>query len=242
MMLPLVVLIGLLLSSCAGSHGFNRDAMRAVLLHDTARPNGADMSPMPTGKQALSIPFRLGLFFVQQDFPANGVVHKADWVTADKQSLMNILAPLRDERIVSEIFLLEDATIQGHDARKIRHAGQRYGAEVVLIIDGVGAVDRFNNGSAWLYATLAGAYLASGTESDALFMIDGSLWDIRAEQLYAAQQAEGISKKIGPAMSVEDSEVLREAKNAALDVFGQRMVGQIRRLGEAALRAHNGSR
>lgn len=242
MMLPLAVLVSFLLSGCAGSHGVNRDAMRSALHHDAVRTNDADASSLPTGKSALPIPFHLGLFFVQQDFPANGVVYKADWVTADKQAILNALAPLRDERIVSEIFLLEDATIRGYDAQKIRQAGRRYGAEVVLIVDGVGAVDRFNRGSAWLYVTLIGAYLASGTESDALFMIDGSLWDVRTDQLYATQQNEGSSKQIGPAMMLEDRAVLKEAKTVALDVFGQRMVGQIRRLGETALRAHEGSR
>src|SRR6266545_1203125 len=114
--------------------------MCAVLQHESIGVNDPDMNPR---KPVLPTPCRLALFFVQKDLPTDGVVHKADWVTADKQTLEKILTPLRDERIVSEVFLLEDATIQGHDVHKVRQAGQRYGADVVLIVAGVGAVDRF---------------------------------------------------------------------------------------------------
>lgn len=242
MIVPLTVLLGLLLNSCAGSQGFDRLAMRAVLHHEAAGLNEPDLTRMPTGQPALAMPFRLALFFVRKDFPAHRTMRKTEWLSADKQALMNTLAPLRDERIVSEIFLLEDAMIRGGDARRIRQAGQRYGADVVLVVDGVGAVDRYNNGSSWLYATLAGAYLASGTESDALFMIDGSVWDVRAERLYATQSSEGTSRLIGPAMSVEDNEVLRQAKQAALDEFGKRIADQLRLLKGAAPRQNIRSR
>jgi len=40
-----------------------------------------------------------------------------------------------------------------------------------VVITGVGAVDRYNNGYATLYPTILGAYLAPGTISDALFMV-----------------------------------------------------------------------
>src|SRR5215217_395377 len=152
----LIVLLAMLVTGCAGSHGFDRAAMRAVLEHETV-----DSHDSAALSQPLSQPFRLALFFVDRDFPNVSMLHKADWVTADKQAIVTSLAPLQGERIVSDMFLLEDSTIKSYDAHKVSRAGRRYGADVVLIVDGVGAVDRFNNGSAWLYPTLVGAYLAS---------------------------------------------------------------------------------
>jgi len=227
MTLRLAVLLGFLVTGCTGSHGFNRDAMRAVLQHEPGRLSEVEAS---AGQQVRPVPFRLALFFVDRDFPSNGVITKADWVTDDKQAVMTALTPLGAEGIVSDIFLLEDSTIKGYDEHKTKRAGLRYGADFVLIVDGVGAVDRFNNGSAWLYATLVGAYLAKGTESDALFIVDGSLLDVRTERRYAEQRAEGTSKRIRPAMSVDDKEVLSHAKQAALSEFGRRMAGHLRRL------------
>ncbi|MGQ0694547.1 MAG: hypothetical protein ACT4OL_03100 [Nitrospiraceae bacterium] len=43
-------------------------------------------------------------------------------------------------------------------------------------------------------------------------MIDGILWDVRAERLYVAQTAEGHSKAVGPAVAVEDRHALAQAK------------------------------
>jgi rhombotail lipoprotein len=221
------ILLGCLLTGCTGSHGFNRDAMHTALQHEPGRLSEPEAG---AGKPVRPVPFKLALFFVDKDFPSNGLITKADWVTADKETVMTALAPLKTERIVSDIFLLEDSTIKGYDENKTKRAGRRYGADIVLIVDGVAAVDRFNNASAWLYATLVGAYLAKGTESDALFIVDGVILDVHGERRYAEQRVEGQSRQIGPAMSVDDKDVLAQAKQAALVEFGQRMADHLRQL------------
>lgn len=213
--------------------------MRATFRHDAAVSAESNLTGTATDKPTTPMPFRLAFYFVQRDFPAHHTIQKAEWVGAEKDALANGLAPLRDERIVTDTFLLVDATIRGHDARKIRQAGARYGADVVLVVDGVAAIDRYNNGYAALYPTLIGAYVAPGTESEALFMIEGSLWDVRTERLYATQTAEGHAKSVGPAVTVEDRQVLAQAKKAALDEFGKRMANELRRLKDAAPRTSN---
>ena len=220
----LAVILTILMTGCAGSHGFDRAAMRAVL-HETV-----DSHDSAALGQPLSQPFRLALFFVDRDFPNVSGLHKADWIASDKQAIMTSLAPLQAERIVSDMFLLEDPTIKDYDEDKVKRAARRYGADAVLIVEGIGAVDRFNNGSAWLYATLVGAYLASGTESEALFILEGGLWDLPGDRRYVTQSVEGSWKQIGPAMAVEDKEVLNRAKRAALKEFGQRMADRFRHL------------
>jgi rhombotail lipoprotein len=233
MILHLILLLGLLLSGCTSSRGFDREAMHAIFHPEHRAVAGQNVASTATEKPTTRMPVRLSLYLVQRDFPARHTIQKAEWVSADKTLLANWLAPLRDERIVTDTFFLEDATIQGADARKIRQAAARYGADVVMIVDGVAAVDRYNNGYAALYATLIGAYMAPGTESEALFLIDGSLLDVRTERLFATQTAEGHSKSVGPAVAVEDGQVLAQAKKAALDEFSKRMVDELRRLKDA---------
>jgi hypothetical protein len=117
-----------------------------------------------------------------------------------------------------------DSTLRAEDIRGIRQAGARYGVDVVLIVDGVAAVDRYNNRFAWLYPTLIGAYLAPGTESDTLVMITGGLWAVRSEWHAPMQTVEGTSKLVGSAVLVEDIVALQEAKRHAIQALGQRIV------------------
>lgn len=226
----LCLTLGVGLTGCAASQGFDRHAMQRFLHTETSEVD----EPQPDGGRRPPTPFRLGLFFVAKDFPAQRMLRQTDWVAADKERLKGGLASLLKDGLISDIVVLEDPTIRGHDASAIRRAGRRYGADVLLIVEGTGAVDRFNNASAWLYATLVGGYLASGTEIQALTMIQGSLHDVRGEGVYARDTAEGSASVTGPAMLVEDREVLERAKQAALDELSKRMVDQIRRVSRTA--------
>ena len=226
MIFRLTLFAGLLLSGCTSSRGFDRTAMHATFSHDA----GAITEQTTAGTPTLSTPFRLAVYFVHKDFPAQRTMQKAEWLSAENAALITGLAPLRNERILNDAFLLVDSTIQGNDVRKIRQAAARYGADAVMIVDGVGSIDRYNNGYAALYVTVIGAYFAPGTESNALFMIDSSLWDVRSERLYATQTVEGRSESVGPAMSVEDTLVFAQARKSALDELSKRMVDQLRRL------------
>jgi hypothetical protein len=203
--------------------------MRAVLQAD---PTIIASERPPSGEPATAttpaLPFKLGLFFVEREVPRRRGIHEIHWLSADKDALVLWLKSLRDERILSELFLLADLTIQGRDVRKIRQGAARYGMDAVLIVDGVGAVDRFTNGYAALYPTLIGAYFAPGTECESLVTVEGSLWDTRSEQLYVTQTAEGTWKTVGPAMSVEDRDVLAKAKHAAFEAFGGRIAERLR--------------
>jgi rhombotail lipoprotein len=135
-----------------------------------------------------------------------------------------------------------DATLHGDNIREVKRVGARYGADVVLIVDGVAAVDRYNNRYAWLYPTLLGAYLAPGTQSDALVMVTGSLWAVRSEWHAPIQTVEGVSKVVGSAVSVEDSAALLEAKQQAIQALARRVVDQLRLLGKELSHTTSSSR
>ncbi|MBH0177739.1 MAG: hypothetical protein HP491_07685 [Nitrospira sp.] len=223
------VLLMLLAGGCAGNTEFDRAAMRATLgiaeipaaQHASAGAH-ADMPNPPH-------PLRLALYFAERDMPDRHKIQMAKWMDKDKDTLMKQLASLQNEGILAGTFLLADSTIHGYDVQKIRQAAERYHADAVLIVEGVGSVDRYNNGYAAWYVTLIGAYVAPGTVSDALYMIHSSLWDTRTERLYATQTVEGRSTLTGSAVLLEDGQVLAQAKTAALAEFGKQTVDEWRR-------------
>jgi hypothetical protein len=220
----------LLLSGCASSQGFDREGMRAVFHQDAGAGVEQNAAPAATERPTSPRPFRLALYFVQREFPARQTIRKAEWVSADKDRLAARLAPLRDERILSDTVLLVDSTIQGNDARKIRQAAARYGADLVITFDGAAAVDRYNNYKApVLYWTILGAYFIDGTHSDALCLVRASIWEVKRGLLLASDEAEGHAELVGPAAFVDDRVTVEQAKNQALENLGRRIAEQFTR-------------
>ena len=232
--------IFLLLIGCASSQGFDRITMNEVLHVGPPTISLSNSTENQDGR--LSTPLRLGIFFVNHDFPDRRSVQKLEWWATDREQLLYQLAPLRNEHILTDAFVLMDATLHGDNIREVKRVGARYGADVVLIVDGVAAVDRYNNRYAWLYPTLLGAYLAPGTQSDALVMVTGSLWAVRSEWHAPIQTVEGVSKVVGSAVSVEDSAALLEAKQQAIQALARRVVDQLRLLGKELSHTTSSSR
>ncbi|MDF0665218.1 MAG: hypothetical protein P0119_03985 [Nitrospira sp.] len=218
------------LAGCARSQGFDRPAISEALAVDPT----ADQDPQLTVDRMsnFSLPFRLGVFFAEHDFPNRQSIKKVEWLGADREQLLRLLTTLQDERILTDTVVLMDATLRGEDFGGIRQAGARHGADMLLVVEGAAAIDRYNNRSAWWYSTLIGAYLAPGTESDALVMTTGVLWAVRSEWHAPIQTGEGVSKVVGSAVLVEDSTALQEAKERAIQALGIRIIDQLRRLKE----------
>jgi DNA-binding transcriptional regulator YiaG len=201
-----------------------RETLGVAEIPDAQHASAVGHADMPNPPH----PLRLALYFVERDMPIRHKIRMAKWMDRDKDALMKSLTPLQREGIVADTFLLADSTIHGYDIQKIRQAAARYDADAVLIVEGVGAVDRHNNGYAAWYVTLIGAYFAPGTVSDALVMIHSSLWNARSERLYTTQTAEGRSTLTGSAVSLEDGQALAQAKTAALVELGKRTVDEWR--------------
>lgn len=215
-------------TGCVSSRGFDRAVMREVLQVD---PASNPDSPLVTHQNFRpSPPFRLGIVFTHHDFPTRPSVRTVEWLSADRDQLLRELASLRDEQLLAKTFVLTDVTLRGEDPLGIRQAGGRHGADLVLIVDGAAAVDRYNNIFAWLYPTLIGAYLAPGTESDALVMATGSLWAVHSDWHTPIQTVEGRLKVKGPAVFVEDAAALQGAKQQAIEALGKHIADQLQRL------------
>ena len=221
-------LMFLLLAGCAGSQGFNRAAMIETLHVDLS----PDQNNPPLANQAfrLSPPFRLGIFFADHNIPAGQSIRKVDWLSADRSQFLREFALLQDDHILTDTFVLMDATLRDEDIRGIRQAGARHGADIVLIVGGAAAIDRHNNRYAWWYPTVIGAYLAPGTESDAVALVTGSLWATHSEWHAPIQTVEGVSKLVGSAVLVDDTAVLQEAKKQAIQSLCERVADQLQRI------------
>lgn len=216
----LLLCVPLALSACTGSRGFDRHALKDSFQQDPDVVTDRDIASVLNLQPQLPSPFRLAVYFKTQTVPFRATMHKPTWLGADKDLIIKKLQPVVEERVVENIFVLADSTVQGTLTRDIRLAAARYNADVVLIVESAAAVDRYNNGHAAWYATGLGVYLASGTQSDALFMIEGTLWDVRTGYLYGTQSAEGTSQSIGPAASLDDKHVVARAREAAVESFG----------------------
>jgi hypothetical protein len=77
-----------------------------------------------------------------------------------------------------------------------------------------------------LYWTILGAYLADGTHSDALCIMNATLWDVKTGARLFEQEAEGITKKVGPAALVDDGEEIERARAVAMETLLQRLTDQ----------------
>jgi hypothetical protein len=223
-------LVVLLLTGCASSQGFDRTAMLEVLYRD-ALQDQSDQPLIDRGPN-LSLPFRLGVFLTDHDFPNRQSVRKIEWLSTDRDLMLRQLTPLQSEQILKDAFVLMDPTLRRENVSGIRQAGARHGADLVLIVDGAAAIDRYNNVYASLYPTLIGAYLAPGTESHALVIATGSLWDVKSEWHSRTQTVEGVSQSVGPAVFVDDTLVMSQAKKAAIHALSESVSEQLRLLKE----------
>jgi rhombotail lipoprotein len=213
------------MTGCASSQGFDRTAMIEALRIDLTP--GRNNQLLANQGPRLSPPFRLGVFFADQAVPTQLSIRKVEWLSADREELLRSVAPLREHGILTDAFVVTDVAVRARDLPGITQAGARYGADLVVIVDGVTSITRRNNRYAWFYPTVIGAYLAPGTESEALVMLTGSVWAVRSDWRAPLETVEGTSKLMGSAVFVEDQASLKEAKKLAIQAIGKRIVDQL---------------
>ena len=231
----LLPILFITLSACSTSPEFDRAGMQDTL-HQRLDLVGEPEIKTPETKHALENhpplagPFRLGVYFVRTEFPTRQSVQSGEWLSAEKDQLVHRLTQLRSDQILREVVVLAEPTVRTLTRQELRQASVRYGIDVLLLVDGIGAVDRHNNAYALLYPTVLGAWLAPGTVIDALFILDGILWDLRTDKLLDRQTAEGQAQRTGAVVLVEDADALKEAKGRAIDAFGGTLVDRLRSL------------
>lgn len=231
----LVPILLITLSACSSDQGFDRSGMQDILLQQMSFVAPREIKTTETkdaieNRPRLAEAFRLGIYFVRTEFPTRESIHSGEWLSTEKDQLVQCLAQLRSDQILREIVVLAEPTVRPLTRQEFRQAAARYGIDVLLLVDGVGAADRRNNAYALLYPTVIGAWLAPGTVIDALFILNGILWDLRTDQLLDQQTAEGQAQRTGAVVLVEDADALKEAKGLAIQAFGARLVEHLHSL------------
>lgn len=203
----------LVLTGCAGSQGLHPEPLHELLRYEEQRFIG-EQAPkaIATHPSGHSIP-KLGLYLRPTGF------HKREfeWTDGDRETLLAWAKGLSSSGIVSGASFVPQSSLRGNTLTELRESAARYGADLLLIVDGAASVDRYNNYKApLLYWTILGTYLADGTHSDALCLIRGSAWDVKSGTQVFSDDAQGAAQQVGPAARVEDRAAVSQACRQAL--------------------------
>lgn len=233
-----LILMVFAVTGCA-SRGFDRGALKQRLQGEPVVVTEQEIKQARALKPQLPLPFKLGVFLKRTE-PRERGWHKPDpwlWTGDDKNIMLSWGEKLKQDGILSEVFIVSDSAATGNDLKNIRLAAARYGADAVLVVNGVSDVDRYNNFGVITYVVLIPAFFVPGTQVDALFMMDGALWDVNNQYLYLTAEADAVSKKTAPAFLMEERHVINSAKQEALARFGEELVRRLRSLGGKAASA-----
>lgn len=243
-------------SGCAQSKGFDRSSMyselkagpvaRAAFNQTTADSNStpkevtdADIAKVMALKPQLKVPFKLGVYFVPERYGRESRSWESrnwgpKWDAKDKE--IEWLETLRAEGKVSQIIPISDFAAAGMSSdgampslKYIRLAAARYGADAVLVIDNATSVDRYFNPASAAYLTIVGMFFVPGSNSDALVMVNGAVFDVGNEYLYCTSVAEGTVKRVGP-QTMYDYETVQAARADAMKSFRDDVLLRIRRM------------
>jgi hypothetical protein len=211
----ILLMVLLILPGCA-SKGFNREALLDQIGVQNPVTSDADIKEILSTKANLPKPFKLAVYF-KQPIQKNFAKPKWRWTEHDKELVLGISEELKNEKIVSDVFLILGSLVSNDDLKSIRIAAAKHGADAVIVIDGTGEIDRYINNWGWTYLMLVTTLFVPGSESDALFMTNAAMWDVRNEYLYLTAEAEGKTQNTHIAAFGESNEQLFEkAKTTAL--------------------------
>jgi hypothetical protein len=206
-----------LTAGCAGSQGLHPKTLHERLQDEMRRFVGGQppkvIATRPSGQTAAQTAPKLGLYlkptgFLQREF---------EWTGGDREALLAWAKELSSNGHFSGAGFIPQSSLKGNTLNELRESAARYGADLLLIVDGAAAVDRYNNYKAGLlYWTILGAYLADGTHSDALCLLRSGLWDVKTGAERFTEEGEGRAQQVGPAARVDDDVTISQACRQAL--------------------------
>jgi hypothetical protein len=212
----------LLLSGCAG--GFNRAALSARMQDDSLQVTDEAILEAQSVKPQLRLPCRMAVYLK----PSSQGAWR--WSAKDRAALESWAATLKDQGIAADAFLLPEMIVSRGELKEVRLAAARCGADALLVIQGAAETDSYLNPAAVLNLTVVGGYLVPGSHRDALFVIEGCLFDTGNGYLYAGAQAEGEGGIIRPTFIIEERDAVALAKAQALERFGPALLQRLRGL------------
>ena len=228
---PYILLALFLFSTgCASNPTKPIDLLQQILKDEEAQLTGALLSEQTAAPFPKQGPPKLGLYIM----PTGFLHHKFEWTDADRETLQAWANGLQREGLISGSSFLHLSSVKGNQWAQLRESAMRYGTDLLLIVNGAAAVDRYNNyKGTLLYWTIVGAYYADGTHSDALCLVRSSLWDPRRGTKLAEEEAQGASKVVGPSGRTEDQNQVTEARRQALTQLMKKLRDDVARISRA---------
>jgi hypothetical protein len=227
-----ILLTAALIGANCSSTGYSRTSLANnkptdILIDDAEIKKYTDLKPQ------VSLPFKIGVYVVENEnslFRIDG---------NEKNELLAIEADLKKRGIVSQMYLikknisnpLEEKEVSGYQNRyqqrtdtlnsikAVRILAAKYGADAVLIVNPEVTVKRTCNGFCSLYLTIAGIWLAPGSEREVIFNVNASLWDVKNEYLYLTAESEAVKTKTRPYGILDEEALIKEAKTEAFTSF-----------------------
>lgn len=218
----------LVLTGCASSRGLHPDSLRQTLQDEEARFVGTPPSTSMSNSSTRQGPPKLGLYVM----PTGFLRHEFEWTDADRESLLAWTDELQRDGFIGSSSFIQIASSKGDRLEQLRESAIRHGMDLLLIVDGAATVDRYSNyKGVLLYWTILGAYFVDGTHSDALCLARGSLWGVRGEAKLLEEEAQGLSKAIGPTALLEDREQVTTARRQALTKLMKKLRDDVAKVG-----------
>lgn len=226
----LVILICFLLGACETSKGFNRGEMRQNLNGNVVTTD-AEIAKVLDLKPQLPKKFRLAVYF-KEGYNGYYPYRSNNWTANDKQKLEPIKTELKKSGIISEAVLINHSLVNKGNLKSIRLAVARAGADAVLVIQGTGSIDKYNNPLGATYCLLVTPFFVPGTVADCLFIVRASMWDVRNEYLYLSTEVEGTASETNPAFFIEENRVTKEARSNAMENLAKEFLFHVKELNE----------
>ncbi|MBI2809018.1 MAG: hypothetical protein HYX68_28880 [Planctomycetes bacterium] len=152
------------------------------------------------------------------------------WTSQDKEILNASAKILQKEGIASTVIPMSGMFAKDGDLKHLRMEAARYGADALLVIQGVQQTDSYLNPAAVLNLTVVGGFVVPASHRDSLFLIEGVLVDVGNGCLYASVESEGVGKIVRPTFLVDDKDAISRAKKKALEGLGPELVRHLRSL------------
>ena len=210
----LIIVLILSVTSCASSRGFDRGNLRGQFT-DQKIVTEKDIKKALELKPQLPNPFKLAIYFSTPNSEWR-YRYAWNWLGEDKDKLLEIKNDLKPKNIISDVIVINDSIVEGTHNKAIRLAAARVGADAVVVINGVSDVDRYNNNLGFAYFLLITPFFIPGTEADALFMTNASMWDVRNQYLYLSVETEGMANEAKPAFYIDEDRVIKAANQKLL--------------------------
>ena len=213
----------LVASGCAT--GFDRGALVERLQKEGVyEVQDKEIQEVRALKPQLTFPCRIAVYLK----PPSGSDWR--WTAQDKEILNHSAKVLEKEGLASSIIPMSGMFAKDGDLKHLRMEAARYGADALLVIQGVQQTDSYLNPAAVLNLTVVGGFIIPASHRDTLFLVEGVLVDVGNGCLYASVESEGEGKIVRPTFIVDEKGAINRAKKKALEELGPELVRRIRSL------------